>query len=242
MVTGTTIFAGALLMLIVLLTFGDQHGIRSVQGRQGLQDADEPQLNGSYFRITVVEERGFLDFDVRETTDVNGSISRNLTFSGYCIDLLNAIARPDRANFTFELIPPSGTGSLCEPMLNQSEDELMASTFDPVYYTQYNCGQSEVTDVPSTNYTTDMYLLHVLHHSRRNGKTVAAIQHGICPAPFRTETSCLEPLLESGTCNTWYSYSRRGNKGRPACRGGAANVEFVRIALHIEMVEVLGTG
>ena len=107
----------------------------------------QPQLNGRHFRITVVEEKGFLDFHI---DPVDGTLS----FSGYCIDLLKALAQPDRANFTYELIPPSGTGSLCLPVLDSASDEL----FDPIFYTQYNCGQSDVTDLPVTNYTTDLYL------------------------------------------------------------------------------------
>jgi len=240
MVTGTTIFAGLLMLIVLLTSFGDdQHGIRSVQGLQGLQD--EPQLNGSHFRITVVEERGFLDFNVMETTDGNGSSSSTvLSFSGYCIDLLNAIARPDRANFTFELIPPSGTGSLCEPMLNQSQEQLTASTFDPVYYTQYNCGQSEVTDVPFTNYTTDMYLsmFYITPERQRLGQFSMAFAppHSGRNVMFGTATRVrdVQHLVQL----------QQAGQQTPVCMPrGAANMEFVQRAFpDIEMVEVLGTG
>ena len=105
-----------------------------------------PQLNGAHFRVTAVEENGFLD--ANEVS--NGTVS----FSGYLIDMLDGIAQENRANFSFALLPPSGNGSLCVRRLDNSTNDAYAK----VYRTQYNCGASDVNDLPLTNYSTDMYL------------------------------------------------------------------------------------
>ena len=110
-----------------------------------------PQLNGENFRITVLEERGFLDV----IEDSSGDVS----FSGYLIDMLEAIARPDRANFTYTLLTPSGYGSLCSPRLIEEEGSTATEDeYSAAYRTQYNCGASDVNDLPLSNRSTDMYL------------------------------------------------------------------------------------
>ena len=111
-----------------------------------------PQLNGEHFRITALEENGFLD--VKDEPD--GSLS----FSGYLIALLEGISREDRANFTYTLLPPSGFGSLCVPRLGDNTTNTIGmSPYDASYRTQYNCGASDVNDLPlMANYSTDMYL------------------------------------------------------------------------------------
>ena len=60
----------------------------------------------THFRITALEENGFLD--ITESND------GNISYSGYLIDMIHALSQPHRANFTFSLFPPSGYGScLC---------------------------------------------------------------------------------------------------------------------------------
>lgn len=81
----------------------------------------------------------------------------NLFYSGYLISLLESLARPERANFTYDLLPPSGFGSLCVPRLTEGSDSSLA--YDKTYRTQYNCGASDTNDLPLlANYSTDMYL------------------------------------------------------------------------------------
>ena len=104
---------------------------------------DIPQLNGAHFRFTVVEDDGWVNID----EDDNG----NFQFSGYCVDIIRAIA--SRANFTFELFPPSGFGSLC----NHPNDELPTEPYLPAYRGQFLCGQSDVQDPIENLYTTDFY-------------------------------------------------------------------------------------
>ncbi|GAX28744.1 hypothetical protein FisN_25Lh202 [Fistulifera solaris] len=58
----------------------------------------------------------------------------------------------ERANFTYDLLPPSRKGTLCE----HSNTECQA--YDPYYRQQYLCGQSDVNDIPVSEYTNDMYL------------------------------------------------------------------------------------
>ena len=137
--------------LLVSLLF-----VSNLAGRTLAQSniTDPSNLNGAHFRITVVEEDGFLD--IHEHIDDKGNY--HLSYSGYLISLINSVARPDRANFTFDLLPPSGFGSPCEPRLDPNQDE-QNSAYGKSYRTQYNCGASDTNDVPlMTNYSTDMYL------------------------------------------------------------------------------------
>mmetsp|Transcript_23537 Transcript_23537/g.44765 ORF Transcript_23537/g.44765 Transcript_23537/m.44765 type:complete len:858 (-) Transcript_23537:181-2754(-) len=121
------------------------------------QTIPPPQLDGQHFRITALQEHGFLDI---YDDDVDGSIR----YSGYLIDMLEALARPERGNFTYTLLPPSGYGSLCVPRLNASNvsDEQQPQqdplAYDAQFRTQYNCGASDVNDQPLQATTTDMYL------------------------------------------------------------------------------------
>jgi hypothetical protein len=122
-------------------------------------------LTGSHFRITALHEDGFLDVIDNDDGEV--------TFSGYLIEMIAAIAH--QANFTYTLATPSGLGSKCVPQYQLSEEEWLVSmnTADPpamssaqsgpyssLYRTQYNCGTSDVTDVAlqNTSYGSDMYL------------------------------------------------------------------------------------
>ncbi len=105
-----------------------------------------PRLSGHHFRVTVVEEPGFVDF--YSTGEVSG---------GYCVDILATIA--SHANFTYELLPPSGLGSLCEHTTGE------ISPYSRSYRSQYLCGQSDVNDLPNNHstlmtddYATDLYL------------------------------------------------------------------------------------
>ena len=162
--TTTTTTTTGLLLLVLLLVFDNNH----IHAQQK-EPLSPPQLNGQHFRITVLEERGFLDI---HDDDDNGGLS----YSGYLIELIQALAQPHRANFTYKLQPPSGYGSRCVPRLaapppdnaddrknnNQSETSAVDSSmvvdateqttgtttqpFDAVYRTQYNCGASDVND------------------------------------------------------------------------------------------------
>ena len=108
-----------------------------------------PRLSGETFRITVAQEDGFINIDgVDEAGRANA-------FSGYCVDILNAISRPDRANFTYELLTSSGRGELCVPRLGEASDD---ATYSETYYSQFNCGQGDVNDLPRSATSTDMYL------------------------------------------------------------------------------------
>jgi len=110
---------------------------------------DPPNLQGAHFKITALEESGFLDIQENEE---DGSLS----YSGYLIDMVQSISQPDRANFTFTLLPPSGYGSLCVPQLGSGS---ISEAYGKSYRTQYNCGASDTNDFPlMTNYSTDMYL------------------------------------------------------------------------------------
>ena len=119
-----------------------------------------PQLNGTHFKITVVvDDRGFVNYN--ETHDI---------FDGYFIDVLHTLAKPEKGNFTFDLLTPSGYGSLCnddddddddddeDKDKQQQQEQQLLGPYSRKYYEHYPCGESDVTDLPITNYTTDMYL------------------------------------------------------------------------------------
>ena len=135
-------------LLLLLSLVGRSSGQTTMQ--------DPPQLNGDHFRITVLEESGFLN--VHENIEnIGGNKKMHLSYSGYLIKLIESLARPDRANFTYDLLPPSGIGSLCLPRLDADRDR--DSAYDKSYRTQYNCGASDTNDLPLiANYSTDMYL------------------------------------------------------------------------------------
>ena len=96
-------------------------------------------LEGQSFKITVVVADGF----VMKVDDTS--------YEGYVIDMINMVA--DRANFTFDLKTPSGSGSQCDDSTNVDID-MYGSAFE----SQYLCGQDDVLDgnVP-VDYQTDMY-------------------------------------------------------------------------------------
>jgi hypothetical protein len=128
-----------------------------------------PNLNGRHFKITVVQENGFLDIledesddddndaadattkTTRATIDHNSHRSyhdnlRHVRYQGYLIDMIYALA--EKANFSFTLLPPSGMGSACVPRIYTTKDANSNSSllYDRIYRTQYNCGASDVND------------------------------------------------------------------------------------------------
>ncbi|CAB9507818.1 expressed unknown protein [Seminavis robusta] len=115
---------------------------------------DDPHLAGQHFRITAVEHSGYLD--IKEDPDTG-----KLKFSGYLIDILEELAKPHRANFTYELTTPSGFGSLCNPRLTLNESYPTISDHPEAFHPRYRespvCGESDVNDRPLSQYSTDMY-------------------------------------------------------------------------------------
>jgi ABC-type amino acid transport substrate-binding protein len=142
--------------LLRLLAVGAVLERGAVQAQEALPSQPvvaPPQLNGQHFRITALQESGFLDIN----THADGSLS----YAGYLIDVLEGIASEGRANFTYDLVPPSGYGSLCSPRLQRTDPTQAANAYESLYHTQYNCGASDVTDVSpivQNTTTSDMYL------------------------------------------------------------------------------------
>ena len=108
------------------------------------QPDSPPLLTGHHFKITAIEEEGFIDI-----VD-NGA--NNLSYGGYLIDILKELSF--RANFTYELRTPSGFGSRCLPRLT---DNGTLPAFHKRYRQDYRCGESDVNDRPRSWYSTDMY-------------------------------------------------------------------------------------
>lgn len=111
----------------------------------------EPNLSGQHFRITVVEQDGYVD--MKEEAD------GTLSYSGYLLDILRELSREDRGNFTYTLLTASGYGSGCSPRLefdgNSTEDH--PDVFHPRYRSQYQCAEADVNDRPLSSYSTDFY-------------------------------------------------------------------------------------
>jgi hypothetical protein len=111
-----------------------------------------PNLGGQKFKITVVAENGFVNIK-----DDGSSLTQPIAadaLSGYIIDMIESVSRPERANFSYEIYTPSGYGSLCAPQLAADASE---GAYSKDYYSEYRCGESDVNDLPETNTTTDMY-------------------------------------------------------------------------------------
>jgi hypothetical protein len=190
-----------------------------------------PQLNGAHFRITALEEHGFLDM----TNDANG----NVVFSGYLIDMLDAISQSDRANFTYTLLPPSGYGSLCLPRLvndTDTDDTGNATTntttttnnnkaYDSVYQTQYNCGASDVNDLPLTSTSTDMYLgMYYVTPSRQlqNQFTINFLP------PFSSTLAMFGTATGIPNFESLVKQQEAGNQPAACAPGGSALIDFVQ--------------
>lgn len=105
-------------------------------------------MNGAHFRITVLEEFGFLDVHPRP--------DGTFRYSGYLIEILVSLSQ--RANFTYDLLPPSGLGSDCTPRVSDTNSTEKALLYHAVYRTQYNCGANDVTERYNSTEPTDIYL------------------------------------------------------------------------------------
>ena len=193
----------------------------------------QPQLNGAHFRVTVVEERGFVDF---HGDQLDGSLS----FSGYCIDLLNSIARPERANFTFELLPPSGTGSRCELAIDPTSSvQGTPNLYDPLYYTHYNCGQSDVTDVPVSNYTTDFYLS--LFYITPTRQLLGKFSMPFAP-PHSGRNIMFGTAVNIRNVEHFIELQKAGDQKAACMPIGAVNTEFVQRSYpDIQIMRIKGT-
>lgn len=101
-----------------------------------------PTLAGESFKITVIEAEGF----VERNSDGD--------YLGYIVDMIASVA--EKAQFEYELLPPSGYGTACNPPLTAAADD---ATYDPTYASQYLCGQADVLGqglIPG-EHETDMY-------------------------------------------------------------------------------------
>lgn len=120
---------------------------------------DEPSLSGRHFKVTVVQQTGYVDIE----EDNDGSLS----FSGYLIDVLGELAKEDRGNFTYDLRTPSGFGIGCSPRLtwnNETAAAMELGKYEAVgaygveYRSQFICGESDVNDVDTDGgILTDFY-------------------------------------------------------------------------------------
>ena len=185
-----------------------------------------PQLNGEKFRITVAQESGFVNID--ENPD--GSLS----FSGYCIDIIESISRPNRANFSYELRTPSGFGSLCGPQLDANDEDTVP--YLPHYRSQYKCGQSDVNDIPQTEFLTEMYLgLYYVTPERQRENHFTLPYH----PPSTGTLTMFGTATRINTFRELEEMQKMGSIG-PACAAeNAAYIDFLKNAFpEMKFVEV----
>jgi hypothetical protein len=168
-----SVLPSALLVVSLLLgTFLAVGESSSQQQRQQSQLITPPQLNGAKFRVTVVKDPGFVEV-MESSPDIDDE--RELLFSGYLVQVMKTMADPTRANMTLEFVTPSGMTSNCHapgcgaPLLAEYEEDGANNAsvrqqhqqqlpYSTECYSNYGCATTDVTDVPHTNYTTDMYL------------------------------------------------------------------------------------
>ena len=182
-----------------------------------------PQLNGRHFEITIVPDlKGFVDLVEHE----NGT----LTYSGFLLDTLRALAREERANFTYSFRTPSGYGSLC---MEEPEEPYPRDVWG-----HYACAQSDVTDLPHTQYTTDMYLGAFYITPERQ-----LLNHFTIPL-FPPTTGTQAMVGTATNIRDFDDFVRQQKVGKqgPACvLGNTAYSSFVRqIFPTIELVDIFG--
>ena len=125
---------------------------RMLQPSQRVIGTEAPSLSGYHLRITAIEQPDY--FEIQQ--DWDGSY----LYSGYLVDILTALAREDRGNFTYELLTPSGYGEGCTPQLSRgissiNNTEAFATTeplsnksvYDISYRTQFTCGEGDINDM-----------------------------------------------------------------------------------------------
>jgi hypothetical protein len=110
-----------------------------------------PKLTGQKFKITVVAENGFVN--IWDRSSLTQPIAAE-ALSGYIVEMIESVAMPERADFDYEIYTPSGHGSQCAPQLAANASE---GAYSKDYYAEYRCGESDVTDLPETPTSTDMY-------------------------------------------------------------------------------------
>jgi hypothetical protein len=203
-------FKAAVVIEVFLLFFFSSSA--TATGSSSPTHSDPSPLNGAHFRITALEAGTFLD--IRETKD--GSVE----FGGYLISMIEALAAKSRANFTFDLVTPSGLGSSCEPQLQSEREE---NVYSAIYRAQYNCGTNDVNDVGG-NFSTDMYLgMFYISPQRqlRNDFTIPFVPpHKGTPAMYGTATGIrdISDLVEQ---------QKQGKQGPAWISGSTATHDYV---------------
>jgi hypothetical protein len=117
-----------------------------------------PKLTGQTFKITVAVENAFVN--VKDGSTSESQPLPDAALSGYIIDMIKSVAMPERADFDYEIYTASGYGSQCNPQLTAdtaATADTAESAYSKDYYSQYRCGESDVTDMPETDTSTDMY-------------------------------------------------------------------------------------
>lgn len=122
--------------------------IPSVAQDDGMVSSQPPRLDGRKLVFTVAIRSSF----VGVSTNSDGS----LEYAGYLVDMMQAMARPDRANFEFELRTPSGVGPDCVAATSE-DSEILNAPYGKAYWSQYNCAANDV-ELTNSTYRTDGYL------------------------------------------------------------------------------------
>lgn len=176
--------------------------------------APAQDLGGQPFRITVLQEGSFLHVE-EDRNQYNNSLS----FSGYLIDMVEALAK--RANFTYQLLTPSGFGSNCRPQLNTNTTE---KAYGAQYRTQYHCGEEDVNELRGSKYGTDIYLGMYYLSPERQSKNWFTVPF---EPPFKGTPAMYGITTGVATISELVEQQALGNHP-PACMAGSsATLDFV---------------
>ena len=188
------------LLLLVIITAGKG---------QLLDIPNPPTLQGQHFRITGLTDGEFLQVGESEQEH-----------TGFLADFLRQLAKD--ANFTYDLVKPSGFGEQCVPQLNET---TRSKSYDPHYRTQYNCGANDVQDLQGTPYAADIYLgmFYTTPYRRLKNWFTVPFQppHIGTPAMYGTSTgiATIQELIEQ---------QAQGNHPPVCMAGSTATLTFVQ--------------
>ena len=191
-----------------------------------------PRLSGQHFKITVVEQSGFVDFNRNSNSNNNG-----VTFSGYAIDIIKAIASPTRANFTYELVSSSGYGEMCSPRLEKTNGTSTSpDAYSEVYWNQFGCGQADVNDLPRSETSTDMYLSSYYVTPERQMANQFTIPYA---PPYLGTQGMIGTATNIKNIDDFVKQQEEGKQEAACVKKGDAYIAFLKSAFHtIKLVEI----
>ena len=191
-----------------------------------------------HYRVTALSDGSFLTIRPNE----NGTAS----FEGYLTTMWNQIVNGLNSNNTttaeltsYEFLAPSGYGSACMPQLNglnqtstlagdNSSDiglEESVDAYDKRYYSQFNCGSNDVTELQGTPFGTDIYLgmYYVTPERLERNKFTLPFQ-----PPYQSTLGILGTATHISSFEHLINLQHAGKQGPVCVPGSTALSKFVQ--------------